>query len=255
MFGVVPRALWSRVVTPDEAGRIPLDANCLLARTGDRVVLVETGTGSKLTDKERGFLDLPAGDHLIESLAGLGVRAEDVTDVVLTHLHMDHCGGATRWESETSVPSFPRARLYVQRIEWQDAMANRSHMRVSYREENLRPLAESGRLNLLDGDCEPIPGISVQVTGGHTRGHQCVLIRSAGETLLLPGDVCPTPAHLRPTYTMAFDMCPYDSIRAKRRLLEQAAAEGWLLAFGHEPIRKVVAIRREGSEIQAHDVK
>lgn len=251
MFGVIPRPLWTRQFTPDDRGRILLDINCVLARTGDEVVLVDTGNGPKLGDKERAIFDLAPGETLLENLRAAGTAPEDVTLVLLTHLHMDHVGGATRFEGDTVVPAFPRARFAVQRQEWEDALANRSHMRISYRLENLRPLSESGRLVLLEGDCEVVPGVSVHVTGGHTRAHECVFFRSRGETAVAAGDVCPTPAHFRLVYNMAFDMEPYATMRAKAGLLARAADEGWWWMFDHEPERRVVRVARDGDEFRA----
>ena len=235
MFGVVPRPLWTRQFTPDERGRVELETNCLLVRTADELILVDTGNGGKLNEKERDIFAVPTGEPLVENLAALGVQPDEVTTVLLTHLHMDHVGGATRTEGEAVVPVFPRARFVVQRQEWDDALANRSHMRTSYRRENLEPLEQSDRLTLLNGDGEVAPGVRVQMIGGHTRAHQSVWVSDGGETLFYPADLCPTPAHVRPMYSMAFDMSPYDSVVAKAELLPQAEREGWLIVFDHEP--------------------
>jgi glyoxylase-like metal-dependent hydrolase (beta-lactamase superfamily II) len=250
MFGVVPRPLWTRAFTPDEQGRIQLDTNCPLVRTVDELILIDTGNGTKLPAKEQGFFDLQAGDPLLENLAAKGVRAEDITMVLLTHLHMDHVGGASRTAGEEVMPSFPNARFLVQRQEWEDALHNRSHMRTSYRIENLRPLQESGRLRLLDGDGEVAPGVSVHVTGGHTRAHQCVFLRSGGETAWFAADICPTPAHFRLAYNMAYDMAPYDSMMAKAELLRRAARDGWIVLFDHEPEQKAVRVVHEGDQFR-----
>jgi glyoxylase-like metal-dependent hydrolase (beta-lactamase superfamily II) len=153
------------------------------------------------------------------------------------------------------VPAFPNARFVVQRREWEDALRNRSHMRTTYRLENLLPLQDSGRLVLLDGDAEIVPGVRVHVTGGHTPGHQCVFIESGDETLFYPADICPTPNHLRGPYNMAFDMEPYETIRAKEELLGRAAREGWLVAFDHEPERKCVRLRLDGNQLVAEAVE
>jgi len=251
MFGVVPRPLWSRSFTPDDLGRIQLDTNCLLVRTGDELVLVDTGNGSKMGEKERGIFDLAAGDPLLQNLAQRGVRPEAVTVVLLTHLHMDHAGGASRVSGDLVVPSFPNAEVVVQRQEWEDALHNHSHMRTSYRLENLRPLQESGRLRLLDGDAEVAPGVSVQVTGGHTRAHQAVFVRGGGQTLFYPADICPTAAHLRPAYNMGYDMAPYETMTVKAELLDRAVREEWLVVFDHDPSAGPVRVVREGEQLRA----
>ena len=246
MFGIIPRPLWSRSFTPDDRGRISLDTNCLLIRTGDEVVLVDTGNGAKLGEKERDIFAVPEGNPLLGNLAARGVRPEEITLVLLTHLHMDHVGGASHLVGDSVIPSFPNARYAVQRTEWEDALHNRSHMRASYRMENLQPLAESGQLKLLDGDAEVAPGVRVQVTGGHTPAHQCVFIQDGGETALFAADICPTPAHFRPPYNMAYDLEPYVTMQVKADLLTRAARENWLVLFDHEPVRRMVRVALDG---------
>lgn len=253
MFGIIPRTLWARVAPPDERNRVQLDTNCLLVRAGDELILVDTGNGPKLNEKERDIYDLAPGEALLDNLAAEGVRPEEITTVLLSHLHMDHVGGATRLAGEEVVPAFPNARFVVQRREWEDALHNRSHMRISYRLENLAPLQASGRLELLDGDEEVAPGVSVHVTGGHTPGHQCVFFRSAGRTAWFAADICPTANHLRGPYNMAYDLDPYGTLKAKTELLARAADEDWLVLFDHEPRRKAVRIRREGESFVAVD--
>jgi glyoxylase-like metal-dependent hydrolase (beta-lactamase superfamily II) len=259
MFGIIPRALWSRLHVPDDRGRIQLDTNCLLVRTGDELMLVDTGNGPKMGEKEQAIFSLVPGESLLASLATAGVRPEEITTVLFSHLHMDHVGGATHTVAAAGgpeiVPSFPHARFVAQRQEWEDALRNRSHMRTSYRLENLVPLQESGRLELLDGDAEVAPGVSVHVTGGHTRGHHCVFFRSGGETGLFLGDICPTPAHFRPPYNMAYDMEPYTTMQVKADLLHRAAREGWLLFFDHEPVQKVVRVEEVEGDLRATPVE
>src|SRR5205823_409620 len=173
MFGIIPKPLWERERRADERNRIQLAANCPLLRGRGEVLLIDSGNGTKLGPKEQEIFALDPAITLLGSLAGLGVRAEAVTLVLYTHLHMDHCGGGTiAGPDGAAVPTFPNARYCVQRQEWEDALTNRSTMRVSYRPENLLPLHESGQLQLLDGDTELLPGIRTIVTGGHTRAHQ-----------------------------------------------------------------------------------
>lgn len=251
MFGVIPQVLWSRLYQPDDRGRIQLDTNCLLVRTPDELVLIDTGNGPKLSPKEQAIYDLQPGDTLVANLAAVGVQPEEITTVLLTHLHMDHVGGASRFDGEEAVVEFPNARYVVQRVEWEDAVTNRSHMRTSYRPENLRPLECSGRLELLDGDTEIVPGIRTLIAGGHTRAHQSVFVQSGDETLFYPADLCPTPAHVRPAYNMGYDMIPYENLVAKSALLPQAADEGWLIVFDHEPEQKVARVERREGQIVA----
>ena len=254
MFGIIPRMLWSRQFEPDDRGRIQLDTNCILVRTGDELVLIDTGNGPKMTTKEQTIFGLAPSEGILHSLATHGVAPAEINTVLLTHLHMDHVGGASHVEDDEPVISFPNARYVAQRREWEDAIHNYSHMRASYRLENLLPIQRSGRLELLDGDAEVAPGISVHVTGGHTPAHQCVFLRSRGETGVFLADVCPTPAHFRPPYNMAYDLEPYVTMRVKGELLSRAAQEGWLCFFDHEPARKVVRVREEDGQFAADPV-
>lgn len=251
MFGIIPRPLWSRIYPPDERGRIQLDTNCMLVRTGDETILIDTGNGTKMGAKERDIFGLEPGDTILPNLNRRGVPPEEITLVLFTHLHMDHSGGASHLEGDAVVPSFPNARFLVQRREWEDALHNRSHMRTSYRLENLEPLQQSGRLDLLDGDAEVAPGVRVLVTGGHTPGHQCVSLTSGGQTALYMADICPTPAHFRPTYNMAYDMEPYRTMEVKADLLERAAREDWILAFDHEPDQKLARVTKDADQFRA----
>lgn len=263
MFGVVPRPLWSRQHPPDELGRIPLDTNCLLVRTNDELLLIDTGNGPKMAAKEQAIFGLNPDESLVGNLAEIGVRPEEITMVLFTHLHMDHCGGASQWDADPnrnlpaasaeSVVSFPNARFLVQRVEWEDAVRNRSHMRTTYRTENLAPLERSGRLELLDGDTEVALGVRVHVTGGHTRAHQCVYLESQGEKWVYLADICPTPTHLRGPYNMAYDMEPYVTMQAKAEILKAAANNGWTVVFDHEPEQKVAQLEeRDGQIVVRH---
>lgn len=235
MFGVVPKPLWERVAPPDERNTIPQATNCLLVRSPGRVVLIDTGYGSKLTEKQRRHIEAEPGDPLAASLAAAGVGTEQVDLVLLTHLHFDHTGGATRRdESGTLVPAFPNAEYVVQRQEWELAVADLPELRGSYPAENFIPLAESGRLRLIDGDVEVAPGIRSLVTGGHTPGHQAFVIESGGATAVYLGDLCPTTRHLRTLWCMGYDLDLLATRKAKRALLGRVADEGWLALFDHD---------------------
>jgi glyoxylase-like metal-dependent hydrolase (beta-lactamase superfamily II) len=247
MFGVIPKPLWERSFRADERNRIALDTNCTLVRAGGKHLLIDTGNGTKLGEKERDIFALDPGATLVGSLAAAGVAPDEIDLVIVSHLHMDHVGGATSFSLDGSIrPTFPRARVLAQRGEWEDAVANRSHMRTSYRLENLLPLQEAGVLELLDGDTEIVSGIRVHVTGGHTRFHQAIVLESGGATAIYIGDICPTTAHLRGPYNMAYDMFPYDTMQRKLALLEQAAREGWVLLYDHDPVVRYSRVREDG---------
>ncbi len=242
MFGVVPRPLWERNFPTDEQHRIPQDTNCLLVQTGDRNILIDTGAGSKLTDKERGRLSAQPGDPLVENLASAELTVEDIDQVVLTHLHFDHAGGATRFDAEGQlVPTFPNAEYVVQREEWVSATAGYPELRAAYSLDNLLPLRDSGQLTLIDSNRGVGSGMRVFVTGGHTQGHQVIILESDDQTAVYLADICPTWRHLPVLWCLSYDTHLLQTRRIKAELLGQIADSGWLALFDHDP--DVVAAR------------
>lgn len=246
MFGVVPRVLWEKTAPPDARNRVRLAANVTLVEAGGRRVLVDTGLGDKWTDRERETFAIERGPGLLDALREAGASPEDVDFVVNTHLHFDHAGGNTRLAGGRPVPAFPRARYVVQRGEWEDAHAGHERSRASYRAENYDPLADAGQLELIEGERELVPGVRAVPVGGHTRHHQMVVVEGGGRTLVVPTDLVPTTSHLPLPWVMAYDLHPYDTVEAKRRLLARAAAEGWLVVFYHDPRTAIGRVAREG---------
>jgi glyoxylase-like metal-dependent hydrolase (beta-lactamase superfamily II) len=235
MFGIIPRPLWSKRAPADELHRIRLGTNCLLLDVAGKRVLVETGLGNKYADKERAIFDI-ANHWIVDSLADAGLSPDAIDIVILTHLHFDHAGGATRLEPDgRAVTTFPRARYIVQRGEWEDYRNNYSVMSATYRAENLEPLADSGRLELIDGDAEILPGVAVRKLPGHTRHQQGVVIAGGGLTAVQPADLMPTSAHVGLPYNMAYDLLPYDNMQNKKKLLAEATQKNWLILSGHDP--------------------
>lgn len=234
MFGLVPRPLWAQKTPPDAQHRVPLACNSLLVRHGDEWTLIDSGCGDRFTQRQRQQYDLQALS-LASVLQTAGIEAAAITRLVLTHLHFDHVGGAFIERQGTLYPTLPNARIYVQRGEWQDAVAGRSIMKSSYRPADLDALEASGRLHLIDGDADLTPYLSVFVTGGHTQFHQGVLVRDGGQTLAYAGELIPTRAHINPHWNMAYDMFPYQTLERKQAFLEQAVAGNWLLCWDHDP--------------------
>ncbi len=236
MFGVVPKRLWGAQVPSDDRNRITMGMNSLLVRTGGETVLIETGAGNKLNPKQMDIWAVDPNRDYLERLAAAGFPADAIDVVINTHLHFDHCGWNTVRDAEGRIqPAFPRARYYVQRGEWERAREQHERDRISYLDENYTPLVESGRMTLLEGDRELLPGIRVRVLSGHTRWMQVVELRSGGECACYISDLMPTRWHLQPTWMTAFDLYPLETIANKRRLLESAARERWLLVFTHDP--------------------
>ncbi len=232
-FGVVPKVLWERKMPADNKNRILAGLNSLLVRTGDHTVLIETGIGEKLSERlARIYCHQP---RLLESLAAAGVAPEEIDLVLNTHLHFDHCGWNTVRRGERLAATFPRAKYYVQKGEWEHGARQLERDRISYRSENYDPLIESGQMELLTGDREIAPGISVRVLPGHTRHMQAVMIESRGQRACYISDLIPTTAHLKPTWVMAYDLFPLETIENRKRVYAEAVPGRWLMVFTHDP--------------------
>jgi glyoxylase-like metal-dependent hydrolase (beta-lactamase superfamily II) len=246
MFGVVPRAVWQKLQPPDDSNRIRNATNCVLARNARHTVLIDTGYGGKCGQREREYMALESGEPILTSLAAIDVDPDDINLVVLSHLHFDHAGGATTaTHDDTLEPTFRRARYIVQRTEWEDAISGAPELRNAYPAPWLLPLAEHKRLELIEGDVEILPGLRAIVTGGHTRGHQAILIESRGETAFYLGDLCPMTTHVRSLWGMSYDMYPLEVRRRKPELLGQAADNGWWVLWDHDPDVAVSKIQRD----------
>ena len=235
MFGVVPKVLWEKCCPADEKNRIQLGLNCLLIRAHGKNILVDTGLGSKVDPKFQDRFAIERKPPLEDSLKRVGLAHEDVHMVVNTHLHFDHCGGNTMREEDQVVSAFPKAKYFVQRGEYEDAVRANERTRASYLKENFTPVAHVNLWEFLDGDTEIVPGVSVVVTGGHTAHHQAVKIQSEGKTALYLGDLIPTVSHLPLPYVMGYDLYPLQTLEAKRGILDRAFEEKWLLVFEHDP--------------------
>jgi glyoxylase-like metal-dependent hydrolase (beta-lactamase superfamily II) len=232
---VVPKSLWGPQVPPDAQNRVLCANHCLLARDGRHHVLVDTGCGTKFGPLDRRYYDLEPGDPLLESLAALGVAPEDIDTVVFSHLHFDHAGGATRYDRQRQLaPTFPNARHIVGRIEWNDAIGGSPELQTAYSPHNLLPLKDLVPLVLLDDGAEISPGLTVRVTGGHTRGHMAIVFQSNGQGMLYPGDLCPTTAHIRRCWCTAYDVNLVRTRHCKPLLLGEAADRDWVVIWNHD---------------------
>ena len=233
MFGIIPKTMWEKRIAADERNEIRMGMNSLLIRTGRETVLVDTGIGSKLPEKRQAIYRTQAA--LLKSFEAAGISPDEVDIVINTHLHFDHCGWNTHYDQHGKpVPTFPRATYYVQRGEMEHAHEQHERDRVSYMTDNYDPLLQSGKMKLLEGDAEIVPGISVEVVPGHTRDLQAVMIRSNGETASYPSDLVCDSRHLDPTWVLGYDLYPLETIANKHRFYERAIPERWLLVFTHD---------------------
>ncbi|MDH3403468.1 MAG: MBL fold metallo-hydrolase [Acidobacteriota bacterium] len=247
MFGVVPRVLWEREVPADESHRIPMATNCLLVRSGDELVLVDTGLGDKHDRKFRDHFAFEEGAaRLPESLRAAGHALEDVDHVVLTHLHFDHCGWNTVVRDGELVPAFPRARYWLDRGEVAHARDPNERDRASYLPENWEPLFAAGVVELFDEAAEPVAGVRVVKAPGHN-ADMCVVLLDGGaaDRGVFLADLVPTTAHVPYPWVMAYDLFPLQTIESKKRWLPRAAAERWLCIFEHDRRTPLARLREK----------
>jgi len=230
-FSVVPKSLWSRKVAPDENNLVPSGLNSVLIRTGDKNILIETGIGNKLPERMVRIYGQPA--ELLDSLKAAGLVPDDIDIVINSHLHFDHCGWNTVRNNGGVVPTFPKANYYVQEGEWKHAHENLRDG-VSYFTENYDPLVESGQMQLLRGNQQIVPGVSVEVFPGHTRDMQAIIVNSGGKTACYISDLIPSSAHLDLYWLMSFDLYPVESIESRKRFYSRAIPERWLTMFTHD---------------------
>ncbi len=233
MFGVVPKTLWQRRTPADEDNNILLGLNTVVVRTGAATVLIETGIGNKQSAKMRAIHRnqelLPA------SLAAAGIQPDEVTHVINTHLHFDHCGWNTTLHPNGSVtPTFRNARYFAHRGEVEHGRMQLDRDRVSYLASNYEPLIASGQMTLLEGPAEIVPGISVEIFPGHTASMFGVHIESGGRHACYIGDLIPTAHHVDPTWVMGYDLDPIACIAERKRFLARAIPEQWIVLFTHD---------------------
>lgn len=264
MFGPVPKPLWSKRFPCAADNSIPMQAYPLLVVTPSHRILIDTGLGEKLNEKQRRNFQLYEEWALDGELAALDFTMDDIDIVILTHMDWDHASGGTRFaagpageaaddaaDARDIVPTFPRARYIVQKDEWEAALNPTSRTRHGYWSENWRPLLEAGLVETVDDDAEIVSGVYVHKTGGHTHGHQIVRIVSGGETLLHLGDLLPTHAHLHPLWVMGYDNFPLTTIEQKEYWLPQAREQRWWLSFYHDPFVLAARLGDDGGVEQA----
>jgi glyoxylase-like metal-dependent hydrolase (beta-lactamase superfamily II) len=254
MFGVVPKVLWEKRSPPDEKNRIRMRANSLLVRAHGKNIVVETGNGTKWEAKQRAIYNVQDGDPLMDSLKHAGVAPDDIDLVINTHLHFDHCGGNTRIVDNQPVPAFPRARYVVQRAELEHARTPTERDRASYYPENFEPLAEAQVWDLLDGDSEILPGISVALIPGHNASIQAVIISGGDKSLAFVADLLPTRHHISLPWIMAYDLYPVQTLETKRKWISGIVRDGTIVVFGHDPDTPAATLHQRDDKIEIEPV-
>lgn len=247
LFGPVPRLLWDRLVTDeiDHEHRLLQALNCLLIETSAGRVLVETGIGERLDEKTR-TMRAYEGPWIVSALETAGFLAESIDVVAMSHLHFDHAGGLLHADGRRA---FPNARIVAQRAEWEVALGDNPRLVASYVQPELALVRTWGEEGWVDGERELLPGVSVIPTGGHSAGHQAIVVRGTGptaRTLVFFGDLFMRPWAANPRWVTSFDDFPLNSVARKAQLFRRAADEGWLVALSHErdhPVGRLVPDR------------
>jgi glyoxylase-like metal-dependent hydrolase (beta-lactamase superfamily II) len=237
MFGVVPQKLWKKSNPPDEENRIAMVTRSLLIKGNGKNILVDTGNSLKMAKKLQDIYKINVTDtNLHASLSAIKISPDEITDVILTHLHFDHAGGSTNFENGKVRPAFPNAKYYLQKDHWNLAINPTERDRASFFAEDFLPLKDFGVLELVDGEFEIFPGIQMVVVNGHTSSQQLPKISDSKHTLFFAGDLIPMSAHIPLPFIMGYDLRPLVTLEEKKKILESAYEEKWTVVFEHDPI-------------------
>lgn len=256
MFGVVPKSIWQKSNPADDNNMCSWAMRCLLIQDGKRLILVDNGMGNKQDAKFFGYYYLHGDDSLDKSLASHGFSADDITDVFLTHLHFDHCGGSIKYNSDRTKlePAFKNATYWSNEKHWEWATHPNAREKASFLKENIMPIQESGQMKFVDVSQEFIPGMSIYEANGHTEAMMLPLIRYKDTTLAYMADLIPSVGHLPLPYVMGYDVRPLNTLKEKDYILRQAAENNWTLFFEHDPSIECCSVEQteRGIRMKAH---
>ncbi|MCF2876117.1 MULTISPECIES: MBL fold metallo-hydrolase [unclassified Tenacibaculum] len=245
MFGVVPKSLWERTNPADEKNMISMSMRCMLIEDGDRLTLIDTGIGNKQSDKFFGYYHLFGDFSLDASLAKYGFHRDDITDVFLTHLHFDHCGGAIQWNKFRTgyEPAFKNARFWSNQRHWDWAIHPNAREKASFLQENILPIQESGQLNFLHLNAKDYVGFDVLFKDGHTEKQMLPKIEYQDKTLVFMADLLPTAGHIPLPYVMGYDTRPLLTLKEKEAFLNEAADKEYYLFLEHDAYNEVITVK------------
>ncbi len=236
MFGVVPKVLWSKVYPCDEDNLCNWAMRCLLVVDGDRRILIDNGIGDKQDEKWLRHFHLNGDETLEKSLQQVGFKPEDITDMVITHMHFDHCGGSVKWKTDKSgfELAFPNATYWTSRQQFEWATEPNRREEASYLKENILPIQESGQLKLIEEEGEYIPNIIFKLYNGHTEGQVIPYIKYNGKTVVFMADLMPSAAHIPMPWIMAYDTKPLETLKDRERFYGESLANDYILFLEHD---------------------
>ena len=249
MFGVVPKTLWSRMIPADDKNRIPMAMRCMVVKSkkSDRIYLIDNGCGNKFNEKMEKIYSLDY-DHsnLIDSLKQLNIKPEDITDMVFTHLHFDHCGGTSDYDSDGNlIEVFPNATYHVNKRHWKTATNPNDREKASFFPENINPIKNSGRLNLTENGVTFEEGFQTVIMNGHTEGQQLPVFTSDNKTIVYAADLFPTYAHVPIPWIMGYDMKPIQTLNEKKEFLKKAVDQSWYIFMEHDAEHEIITLKNE----------
>ena len=245
MFGVVPKSIWQKTNPADDKNMISMGMRCMLIEEGDKLTLIDTGVGNKQSDKFFGYYYLFGDFSLDISLAKYGFHRDDITDVFLTHLHFDHCGGVIKWNKDRTgyMPAFKNAKVWSNENHWNWAVAPNAREKASFLKENIQPIKENGQLNFIDKNIENQVGFDVLFMDGHTEKQMLPKINYQGKTIVFMADLLPTAGHIPLPYVMGYDTRPLLTLEEKRIFLNEAADNDFYLFLEHDAYNELITVK------------
>lgn len=252
MFGVIPKTFWKLKYPSDENNLCNCAMRSLLIIDGDRKILIDNGCGDKQDENFFHFYYLNGDASLINSLEKVDVKPEEITDVLMTHLHFDHCGGGVKWNADKTgyELTFPNANYWTTRQQWDAAINPNSREEPAYPKENLIPMQESGKLKFIEKEGELLPNIEIRIFNGHTVGHIVPVINYYGQKIAYVGDLIPVKANIISSFVSAYDLFPLTTIEEKGKFLEEAYNEKFILFFGHDLYTECCTLKKSTKGIR-----
>ena len=255
MFGIIPKTLWERKMASDELNRIQMVTRSLLLVSNDKRILIDTGNGDKWQEKFKKIYEIDTKSvSLVSSLAEVGFTAEDITDVICTHLHFDHIGGNTKIEDGNIIPAFPNAKYWMSQVNWNVANSPSEKDQGSFMRDDWVVLAENDMINFVSDTSQFLQNIVLIISNGHTPGMMLPVISDNSNTLVYGADLIPTSAHITLPWVMAYDVQPTMTIEEKKQLYIDAVDQNWILFFEHDPDIVACTIQHDGKNYKKNNI-